>query len=196
MQQVYKHKQTLGEYHYSCTRPRADDSYKTLLDIVIRDKQTIDHFKQKAVDLLSDYQDFTHEDSTTLKFATFSFQIVVYGLPLGNKMNKICQHFKKEGITRNVDCDYKICWFIVASFAIHPDIIQIMSRKSDAIKLFLQYHDVNLCNRLKKDNEQLHEQYKGSNQVTNLERYQQIFKFNVITYTCDEVKHKNKSQRC
>ncbi|KAA6402882.1 MAG: hypothetical protein EZS28_001594 [Streblomastix strix] len=60
--QVYKHQQTLDEYHYSHTGPSADDSYKTLPNTVVRDKQTNDYFKQKAVDLLSDFQDTTHED--------------------------------------------------------------------------------------------------------------------------------------
>ncbi|KAA6360654.1 MAG: hypothetical protein EZS28_043819, partial [Streblomastix strix] len=64
------------------------------------------------------------------------------------------------------------------------------SRVSDAIKLFLQYHDINPSQRLNKANKQLLEQYKGFNQVTDLEKYQQIFKLNVITYTCDEVKQK------
>ncbi|KAA6367728.1 MAG: hypothetical protein EZS28_036745, partial [Streblomastix strix] len=111
-------------------------------------------------------------------------------LPLGTKMDKICQHFNKEGITRDIDCEYNICWFIVASFALHPDIIETKSRVSDAIKLFLQYHDINPSNKLNKANKQLLESYKGFNYVTDLERYQQIFKLNVITYTCDEMKHK------
>ncbi|KAA6404366.1 MAG: hypothetical protein EZS28_000101 [Streblomastix strix] len=58
-------------------------------------------------------------------------------------MDRICQHFKKKGTTRNVECDYKICWFIVASFALHPEIDQTRTRVSDAFKLFLQYYDVN-----------------------------------------------------
>ncbi|KAA6392843.1 MAG: hypothetical protein EZS28_011626, partial [Streblomastix strix] len=66
-QQDYKHQQTLDEYHYSHTRPSAGDSYKSLYDTVVRDKQTNDYFKQKAVDLLADYQDINHEDSATLK---------------------------------------------------------------------------------------------------------------------------------
>ncbi|KAA6374789.1 MAG: hypothetical protein EZS28_029685 [Streblomastix strix] len=188
--QVYKHKQTLDEYHYSHTGPSANNSFMTLSNIIVRDKQTNDYFKQKAVDLLSDYQDTTHEDSATLKVALYSFLIVVYRLPLGTKMYKICQHFNKEGVTRDIDCEYNICWFIVASFALYPDIIEIKSRISDAIKLFLQYHDVNSSQRLNKANKQLLEQYKGFNQVTDLERYQQIFKLNVIIYTCDEMKHK------
>ncbi|KAA6401839.1 MAG: hypothetical protein EZS28_002632 [Streblomastix strix] len=77
-QQVYKHQQTLSEYHCSCTRPSADISYKTLPNTVVRDKQTNEHFKQKAVDLLSDYQDCLHEDSSTLKVALFSILINVY----------------------------------------------------------------------------------------------------------------------
>ncbi|KAA6331993.1 MAG: hypothetical protein EZS28_053326, partial [Streblomastix strix] len=123
--QVYKHQQTLDEYHYSHTGPSADNSYKTLPNTVVRDKQTNDYFKQKAVDLLSDYQDTTHEDSATLKIALYSFLIVVYRLPL------------------------------VASFALHPDIIETKSRVSDAIKLFLQYHDINPSQRLNKANKQL-----------------------------------------
>ncbi|KAA6404234.1 MAG: hypothetical protein EZS28_000254 [Streblomastix strix] len=188
--QVYKHQQTLDEYHYSHTGPSADNSYKTLPNTVVRDKQTNDYFKQKAVDLLSDYQDTTDEDSTTLKVALYSFLIVVYRLPLGTKMDKICQHFNKECITKNVECDYKICWFIVASFALYPEIDSTCSRISDAIKLFLQYHDINPCQRLNKANKQLLEQYNGFNYVTDLEKYQQMFKLNVITYTCDEMKHK------
>ncbi|KAA6380562.1 MAG: hypothetical protein EZS28_023912 [Streblomastix strix] len=192
--QVYKHQQTLDEYHYSHTGPSADNSYKNLPNTVVRDKQTNDYFKQKAIDLLSDYQDTTHEDSATLKVAPCQFLIVVYRLPLGTKMDKICQHFNKEGITRDVECDYNICWFLVASFALHPEIDQTRTRVSDAIKLFLQYHDINPSNRLNKANKQLLEQYKGFNYVTDLERYQQIFKLNVITYTCDEMKHKINSR--
>ncbi|KAA6399263.1 MAG: hypothetical protein EZS28_005214 [Streblomastix strix] len=158
--QVYKHQQTLDEYHYTHTTPNAGDSYKTLSNTVVRDKQTNDYFKQKAVDLLSDYQDPIHEDSSTLMTALYSFLIVVYRLPL------------------------------VASFALHPDIDNNKSRVSDAIKLFLQYHDVNSSQRLNKANKQLLEQYKGFNYVTDLEKYQQIFKLNVITYMCDEVKQK------
>ncbi|KAA6358508.1 MAG: hypothetical protein EZS28_045965 [Streblomastix strix] len=105
--QVYKHQQTLDEYHYSHTGPNAGNSYKTLSNTVVRDKQTNDYFKQKAVDLLSDYQDITHEDSATLKVALYSFLIVVYRLPLGTKMDKNCQHFNKEGITRDIDCEYQ-----------------------------------------------------------------------------------------
>ncbi|KAA6384875.1 MAG: hypothetical protein EZS28_019599 [Streblomastix strix] len=192
--QVYKHQQTLDEYHYSHTGPSADNSYKTLPNTVVRDKQTNDYFKQKAVDLLSDYQDTTHEDSATLKVALYSFLIVVYRLPLGTKMDKICQHFNKEGVTRDIDCEYNICWFIVASFALHPDIIETKSRISDAIKQFLQYHDINPISRLNKANKQLLESYKGFNYVTDLKKYQQIFKLNVITYMCDEMKHKINSR--
>ncbi|KAA6400988.1 MAG: hypothetical protein EZS28_003481 [Streblomastix strix] len=192
--QVYKHQQTLDEYRYSHTGSSADNSYKTLPNTVVRDKQTNDYFKQKAVDLLSDYQDTTHEDSATLKVALYSFLIVVYRLPLGTKMDKICQHFNKEGITKDIDCEYNICWFIVASFALHPEIDQTRTRVSDAIKLFLQYHDINPSNRLNKANKQLLESYKGFNLVTDLDRYQQIFKLNVIPYMCDEMKHKINSR--
>ncbi|KAA6398172.1 MAG: hypothetical protein EZS28_006295 [Streblomastix strix] len=188
--QVYKHQQTLDEYHYSRSRPSADDSYKTLPNTVVRDKQTIDYFKQKAIDLLSDYQDTNHEDSATLKVELFSFLIIVYRLPLGTKMDKICQHFNKEGITRDVDCEYNICWFLVASLALHPDNITTCSRVSDAIKLFLQFNDINPSSRLNKANKQLLESYKGFNQVTDLEKYQPILKLNGITYMCDEVKQK------
>ncbi|KAA6373369.1 MAG: hypothetical protein EZS28_031104 [Streblomastix strix] len=69
--QVYKHQQTLDEYNYLYTRPSADDSYKTLPNTVVRDNHTNDYFKQKAVDLLSDYQDTTHEDSAILKSDPF-----------------------------------------------------------------------------------------------------------------------------
>ncbi|KAA6393580.1 MAG: hypothetical protein EZS28_010892, partial [Streblomastix strix] len=193
-QQVYKYQQTLDEYHYSHTGPSADNSYKTLPNTVVRDKQTNDYFKQKAVDLLSDYQDTTHEDSATLKVALYSFLIVVYRLPLGTKMDKICQHFNKEGITRNIECDYNICWFIVASFTVHPDIIETKSMISDAIKLFHQFNDINPSQRLNKANKQLLEQYNGFNYVTDLERYQQLFTLNLITYTCDEMKHKINSR--
>ncbi|KAA6393949.1 MAG: hypothetical protein EZS28_010524 [Streblomastix strix] len=161
--QVYKHQQILDEYHYSHTGPSADNSYKTLPNTVVRDKQTNDYFKSKAVDLLSDYQDTTHEDSATLKVALYSFLIVIYRLPLGTKMDKICQHFNKEGITRDIDCEV-----------------------SNAIKLFLQFHDINPSSRLYKANKQLLESYKGFNQVTDLEKYQQMFKLNVITYMCDD----------
>ncbi|KAA6382481.1 MAG: hypothetical protein EZS28_021992, partial [Streblomastix strix] len=188
--QVYKHQQTVDEYHYCHTGPNACNSYKTLSNTLVRDKQTNDYFKQKAVDLLSDYQDTTHEDSATLKVSLYSFLIVVYKLPLGTKMDKICQHFNKEGITRDIYCEYNICWFIVASFALHPDIDNNKSRISDANKLFLQYHDINSSQRLNKANKQLLEQYKGFNQVTDLEKYQQTFELNVITYTCDEMKYK------
>ncbi|KAA6367429.1 MAG: hypothetical protein EZS28_037044, partial [Streblomastix strix] len=191
--QVYKYKQILNKYHYTHTGPSADNSYKTLPNTVVRDIQTNYYFKQKAVDLLSDYQDTNHEDSSTLKVALFSFLTVVYRLPLGTKMDQICQHFNKEGITRNVECDYKICWFIVASFALHPEIYQTRTRVSDAIKLLLQFYDINPSSRLKKANKQLLEQYKDFNYVTDLERYQQLFKLNVVTYTCDEVKHKTNS---
>ncbi|KAA6398889.1 MAG: hypothetical protein EZS28_005581 [Streblomastix strix] len=192
-QQIYKHQQTLDEYHYSHTGPSADSSYKTLLNAVVRDKQTNDYFKQKAVDLLSDYQDTTHEDLVTLKVALFSFLIVVCRLPLGTKMDKVCQHFNKEGITRNIEYDYKIRWFLVASFALHPDIIETKSKITDAIKLFLQQHDSNPSQRLNKANNQLLEQYNGFNYETDLEKYQQMFKQNVITYMCDEMKHKTKN---
>ncbi|KAA6375256.1 MAG: hypothetical protein EZS28_029217 [Streblomastix strix] len=191
--QVYKHQQTLDEYHYSHATPNAGDSYKTLSNTVVRDKQTNDYFKQKAVDLLSDYQDPIHEDSSTLMIALYPFLIVVYRLPLGTKMDKICQHFNKEGIITDIDCEYNICWFIVASFALHPDIIETKSRISDAIKLFLQFHDINPSSRLNKANKYLFEQYNGFNYVTDLEKYQQIFKLNVITYICDEMKHKTKN---
>ncbi|KAA6387569.1 MAG: hypothetical protein EZS28_016904, partial [Streblomastix strix] len=184
--QVYKYQQTLDEYHYSHTGPSADNSYKTLHNTVVRDKQTNDYFKQKAVDLLSDYQDTTHEDSATVKVALYSFLIVVYRLPLGTKMDKICQHFNKECITRDIDCEYNICWFIVASFALHPEIDNNKSRVSDAIKLFLQYHDINPSQILNNANKQLLEQYNGFNYVTDLEKYQQMFKLKVITYICDD----------
>ncbi|KAA6398802.1 MAG: hypothetical protein EZS28_005672, partial [Streblomastix strix] len=192
--QVYKHQQTLDEYHYTHTGPSADNSYKALSNTVVRDKQTNDYFKQKDVDLLSDYQDTTHEDSATLKVAIYSVLIIVYRLPLGTKMDKICQHFNKEGITRDIDCEYNICWFLVASFALYPEIDNNKSRVSDAIKLFLQYHDINPSSKLNKVNKQLFEQYKGFNLVTDLERYQQISKLNVITYTCNEMKHKINSR--
>ncbi|KAA6388870.1 MAG: hypothetical protein EZS28_015605, partial [Streblomastix strix] len=161
--QVYKHKQTLDEYHYSHTGPNAGNSCKTQSNTVVRDKQTNDYFKWKAVDLLSDYQDTPHEDSATLMVALYSFLIIIYRFPLGTKMDKI-----------------------FASFALHPEIDQTRSRVSDAIKLFLLYHDVNSSQRLNKANKQLLEQYNGFNLVTDLERYQQIFKLNVITYTCDD----------
>ncbi|KAA6378428.1 MAG: hypothetical protein EZS28_026046 [Streblomastix strix] len=190
---VYKHQQTLDEYHYFHTAPNAGNSYKTLSNTVVQDKKTNDYFKQKAVDLLSEYQNVIHEDSATLKVALFSFLIVVYRLPLGTKMDQKCQHFNKEGITRDIECDYNICWFIVASFALHPEIDQTRTRVSDAIKLFLQYHDVNSSQRLNNANKQLLEQYNGFNYVTDLQRYQQIFQLNVITYMYDEIKHKTKN---
>ncbi|KAA6397142.1 MAG: hypothetical protein EZS28_007327 [Streblomastix strix] len=191
--QVYKHQQTLDENQNSHTGPSADNSYKTLPNIGVRDKQTNDYFKQKAVDLLSGYQDTTHEDSATLKVALFSFLIVVYSPPLGTKMDKICQHFNKEGITRDIGCECNICWFLVVSFTLHPDNITTCSRVSDAIKLFLQYHDVNPSQRLNKANKQLLDSYKGFSLVTDLQRYQQLFKQNAITYTCEEMKHKTKN---
>ncbi|KAA6395997.1 MAG: hypothetical protein EZS28_008475 [Streblomastix strix] len=81
-QQVYKRQQTQDEYNYSQTGPSADDCYKTLPNTVVREIQTNNYFKQKAVDLLVDYQDFIHGDSATLNVALFSFLIVVYRLPL------------------------------------------------------------------------------------------------------------------
>jgi hypothetical protein len=32
------------------------------------------------------------------------------------------KYFDDKKITRNIDCNYNICWFIAASFALHPDI--------------------------------------------------------------------------
>ncbi|KAA6389812.1 MAG: hypothetical protein EZS28_014660 [Streblomastix strix] len=49
--QIYKLQQTLDDYHYSHTGPSADNSYKTLPNTEVRDKQTNDYFKQKAVEL-------------------------------------------------------------------------------------------------------------------------------------------------
>ncbi|KAA6356479.1 MAG: hypothetical protein EZS28_047994, partial [Streblomastix strix] len=60
--EVYKHQQTLDDYHYSHTGPNAGNSYKTLSNTIVRDKQINDYFKQKAVNVLSDYQDTTRED--------------------------------------------------------------------------------------------------------------------------------------
>ncbi|KAA6398873.1 MAG: hypothetical protein EZS28_005603 [Streblomastix strix] len=64
--------------------PSADNSYKILPNTIVRDKQTNEQFKQKAVDLLQEDQDCIHENSATLKVALFSFLIVVYRLPLDN----------------------------------------------------------------------------------------------------------------
>ncbi|KAA6392926.1 MAG: hypothetical protein EZS28_011545, partial [Streblomastix strix] len=150
--QVYKCQQKLDEYHYSHTGSSADNSYKTLPKTVVRDKQTNDYFKQKAVDLLSDYQDTIHEDSSTFKKALYSF-LIVYRLPLDTKMDKICQHFNKEGITRDIDCEYNICCPIQS---------------------------------LNKANKQILESYKGFNYITDLEKYQQMLKLNVTTYTYDD----------
>ncbi|KAA6395437.1 MAG: hypothetical protein EZS28_009034 [Streblomastix strix] len=82
---------------------------------------------------------------------------------------------------------------LVTSFALYPDVVETKSRISDAIKLFLQYHDINPSQRLNKVNKQLLEQYNGFNSVTDLERFQQVFKLNVISYTCDEMKYKTKN---
>ncbi|KAA6404379.1 MAG: hypothetical protein EZS28_000090 [Streblomastix strix] len=180
------HQQILDECHYSHTRSNADNSYKTLPIIVVSDKQTNDYFKQKAIDLLSDYQDITHEDSATLKEALFSFLIVVYRLPLGTKMDKICLRFNNEGTTMGIDCEYNICWFSVVSFALHHEIDQTRTRVSDTIKLFLQFNDINPSSRLNKANKQLLESYKEFNYVRDLERFQQIFKMNTIAYICDD----------
>ncbi|KAA6394700.1 MAG: hypothetical protein EZS28_009771, partial [Streblomastix strix] len=101
----------------------------------------------------------------------------------------INQRYRRQG-----DKPFKILSYLeaklVASFALHPDIIETKSRISDAIKLFLQYNNINPSQRLNKANKQLLEQYKGFNYVTDLEKYQQLFKLNVITYTCDAIKQK------
>ncbi|KAA6401259.1 MAG: hypothetical protein EZS28_003213, partial [Streblomastix strix] len=140
-QQVRKHQQTLDEYNYSYTRPSADNSYKTLPNTVVRDKQTNDYFKQKAVDLLSDYQDTNHEDSATLKVALFSFLIINNKLPL------------------------------VASFVLHPEIDQTRTRVSDAIKLFLQFHDINPSSRLNSDDKVMKTRQNQPEQFSKFEEH-------------------------
>jgi hypothetical protein len=62
--------------------------------------------------------------------------VATYKLPLGTKLRKEIAFFNTHGITRDLELDYNICWFLVASFALHPDIVETKSRKADAIKLF------------------------------------------------------------
>ncbi|KAA6381529.1 MAG: hypothetical protein EZS28_022943, partial [Streblomastix strix] len=65
--------------------------------------------------------------------------LCVYRLPLGTKLRKEIAYFNNHGITRDIELDYNICWFVVASFALHPDIDNNKSRIADAIQLFFKF---------------------------------------------------------
>ncbi|KAA6398313.1 MAG: hypothetical protein EZS28_006160 [Streblomastix strix] len=56
-------------------KPSADDSYKTLPNAVVRDKQINDYFNQKAVYMKADYQDWQLEQLTLIpSYITFDFE--------------------------------------------------------------------------------------------------------------------------
>ncbi|KAA6377058.1 MAG: hypothetical protein EZS28_027415 [Streblomastix strix] len=166
---------------YELEKAKPYKSYISFGSIFLKKQQVYKH--QQTLD---EYNYSHTGPSADNSYKTLPNTVVRDKLPLGTKMDKICQHFNKEGITRDIDCEYNICWFIVASFALHPEIDNNKSRVSDAIKLFLQFNDINPSQRLNKANKQLHESYKGFNLVTDLDRYQQIFKLNVTTFMCDD----------
>lgn len=62
--------------------------------------------------------------------------LITYRLPLGTKLRKEIAYFNNHGITRDIELDYNLCWFVVASFALHPEINETKTRIADAIKLF------------------------------------------------------------
>ncbi|KAA6362601.1 MAG: hypothetical protein EZS28_041872, partial [Streblomastix strix] len=82
-----------------------------------------------------------HQESNTRKVALYSFVIIVYELPLGTKLRPEVQWFNEHDYTRSIDCEYNICWFIAASFQLHPEINQTKTRIANAIDLFLQFND-------------------------------------------------------
>ncbi|KAA6391590.1 MAG: hypothetical protein EZS28_012881, partial [Streblomastix strix] len=128
-----------------------------------------------------------HQESNTRKVALYSFVIIVYELSLGTKLRPEVQWFNKHDYTRSIDCEYNICWFIAASFQLHPEINQTKTCIANAIELFLQYNDQvhKEGGRLYKEQKQLLKEYEGFNQDTDLEKFQQCFKLNVITFEYD-----------
>ncbi|KAA6393768.1 MAG: hypothetical protein EZS28_010705 [Streblomastix strix] len=127
------------------------------------------------------------QESNTRKVALYSFVIIVYELPLGIILRLEIQWFNQHDYTRSIDCDYNICWFIAASFQLHPEINNKKSRVTNAIELFLQFNDQvhKEGGRLNKKLKQLLKEYEGFNQDADLEKFQQCFKLNVMTYEYD-----------
>ncbi|KAA6399571.1 MAG: hypothetical protein EZS28_004906 [Streblomastix strix] len=128
-----------------------------------------------------------HQESNTRRVALYSFVIIVYELPLGTKLRPEVQWFNQHDYTRSIDCDYNICWFIAASFQLHPEINNNKSRIAYAIELFQQFNDQvhKDGGRLNKEQKQMLKDYAGFNQDTDLEKFQQCFKLNVMTYEYD-----------
>ncbi|KAA6373464.1 MAG: hypothetical protein EZS28_031009 [Streblomastix strix] len=128
-----------------------------------------------------------HQESNTRKVALYSFVIIVYELPLGTKLRPEVQWFNQHDYTRSIDCDYNICWFIAASFQLHPEINNNKSRIANGIELFLQFNEQvhKEGGRLNKEQKQLLKEYEGFNQDTYLEKFQQYFNLNIMTYEYD-----------
>ncbi|KAA6383466.1 MAG: hypothetical protein EZS28_021008 [Streblomastix strix] len=86
-------------------------------------------------------QSSLYQKSNNRKVALYSFVIIVYEQSLGIKLRPEVQWFNQHDYTRSIDCDYNICWFIAASFQLHPEINNNKSRIVNAIELFLQFND-------------------------------------------------------
>ncbi|KAA6378792.1 MAG: hypothetical protein EZS28_025681, partial [Streblomastix strix] len=171
-------------YHYY--KPSLQNSHKNY-PIIIRDDASLKLFKDRVHDMIHEDQSPLHQESNTRKVALYSFVIIVYELPLGTKLRPEVQWFNQHDYTRSIDCDYNICWFIAASFQLHPEINNNKSRIANAIELFLQFNDQvhKDGGRLSKQQKQLLKDYEGFNQDTDLEKFQQCFKLNIMTYEYD-----------
>ncbi|KAA6400063.1 MAG: hypothetical protein EZS28_004412 [Streblomastix strix] len=155
--------------------------------IIIRDNSSLKPFKDRIHDMFHEDQSPLHQYSNIRKVALYSFVIIVYELPLGTKLRHEIQWFNEHDYTRSIDCEYNICWFIAASFQRHPEINQTKTRIANAIELFLQFHEKVHKNgsRLNKQQKQMLKDYEGFSQDTDLEKFQQCFKLNVMTYEYD-----------
>ncbi|KAA6374524.1 MAG: hypothetical protein EZS28_029950 [Streblomastix strix] len=172
-------------------QPSLEKSHKNY-PTIIRDNASLKLFKDRIHDMIHEDQSPLHQESNTRKVALYSFVIIVYELPIGTKLRPEVQWFNEHDYTRSIDCKYIICWFIAASFQLHPEINNNKSRIANAIELFLQFNDQfhKEGGRLNKEQKQLLKDYAVFNQETDLEKFQQCFKLNVKTY---EYGHSEKS---
>ncbi|KAA6397570.1 MAG: hypothetical protein EZS28_006900 [Streblomastix strix] len=175
-----------NDYSYHYYKPSLQNSHKNY-PIIIRDNASLKLFKDRVHDMIYEDQSPLHQESNNRKVALYSFVIIVYELPLGTKLRPEVQWFNEHDYTRSIDCGYNICWFIAASFQLHPEINQTKTRIANAIELFLQFNDQvhKEGGRLSKQQKQLLKEYDGFNQDTDLEKFQQCFKLNVMTYEFD-----------
>ncbi|KAA6369073.1 MAG: hypothetical protein EZS28_035400 [Streblomastix strix] len=140
-------------YTYSHNPPAMNQTPKNYPQI-IRSIDDIQTFEDNILDIIASDQSLIYLESCTLKESLYSFILITQRLQLGTKLRKEIVYFNNHGITRDIEQDYNLCWFVVASIALHPEINDIKSRVVDAIKLFFSAKIKFMNQHYKRDYEQ------------------------------------------